>query len=238
VQVAALETSPGRGRARADRQQPYQKMGTAIAKHVRPPRTARAGGDLHSFRGLRAPARVVPRGNRDRRNTTGQTVGDYLLERLRAWDVRHVFGYPGDGINGILAAWGRADNQPQFTRPSYELMMNCDTLLTVGSNFPYTQFLPEFGQARGVQIDIDGKFIGMRYPYEVNLVGDAAATLRGPDPAPEAAGGPVLARRRLILGVPGEDDHEPPVALRQQPQRLGVHPPLAFEGDQPAVNAL
>jgi pyruvate dehydrogenase (quinone) len=64
------------------------------------------------------------------------------------------------------------------TRPSYELMMNCDTLLTVGSNFPYTQFLPDFGQARGVQIDIDGKFIGMRYPYEVNLVGDAAATLR------------------------------------------------------------
>ena len=64
------------------------------------------------------------------------------------------------------------------TRPSYELMKGCDTLLTVGSSFPYTQFLPEFGQARGVQIDIDGKFIGMRYPYEVNLVGDAAATLR------------------------------------------------------------
>jgi pyruvate dehydrogenase (quinone) len=64
------------------------------------------------------------------------------------------------------------------TRPSYEMMRHCDTLLTVGSNFPYTQFLPEFGQARGVQIDIDGKFIGMRYPYEVNLVGDAAATLR------------------------------------------------------------
>jgi pyruvate dehydrogenase (quinone) len=64
------------------------------------------------------------------------------------------------------------------TRPSYEMMKGCDTLLTVGSSFPYTQFLPEFGQARGVQIDIDGKFIGMRYPYEVNLVGDAAATLR------------------------------------------------------------
>jgi pyruvate dehydrogenase (quinone) len=64
------------------------------------------------------------------------------------------------------------------TRPSYDLMMGCDTLLTVGSSFPYTQFLPEFGQARGVQIDIDGKMIGMRYPYEVNLVGDAAATLR------------------------------------------------------------
>ena len=64
------------------------------------------------------------------------------------------------------------------TRPSYEMMMNCDTLLTVGSSFPYTQFLPAFDQARGVQIDIDGKFIGMRYPNEVNLVGDAAATLR------------------------------------------------------------
>jgi pyruvate dehydrogenase (quinone) len=64
------------------------------------------------------------------------------------------------------------------TRPSYEMMMHCDTLLTVGSSFPYTQFLPEFDQARAVQIDIDGKFIGMRYPYEVNLVGDAAATLR------------------------------------------------------------
>jgi pyruvate dehydrogenase (quinone) len=64
------------------------------------------------------------------------------------------------------------------TRPSYELMKNCDTLLTVGSSFPYTQFLPDFGQARAVQIDIDGSLIGMRYPYEVNLVGDAAATLR------------------------------------------------------------
>jgi pyruvate dehydrogenase (quinone) len=64
------------------------------------------------------------------------------------------------------------------TRPSYELMKGCDTLLTVGSSFPYTQFLPAFDQARGVQIDIDGKLIGMRYPYEVNLVGDAAATLR------------------------------------------------------------
>ena len=64
------------------------------------------------------------------------------------------------------------------TRPSYELMRRCDTLLTVGSSFPYTQFLPEFGQARAVQIDIDGRYVGMRYPYEVNLVGDAAATLR------------------------------------------------------------
>jgi pyruvate dehydrogenase (quinone) len=64
------------------------------------------------------------------------------------------------------------------TRPSYEMMQDCDTLLTIGSNFPYTQFLPELDQARAVQIDIDGSLIGMRYPYEVNLVGDARGTLR------------------------------------------------------------
>jgi pyruvate dehydrogenase (quinone) len=64
------------------------------------------------------------------------------------------------------------------TRPSYEMMRGADTLLTVGSSFPYTQFMPEFDQARAVQIDLDPGMIGMRYPYEVNLVGDAATTLR------------------------------------------------------------
>ncbi|MBF6486322.1 thiamine pyrophosphate-requiring protein [Nocardia otitidiscaviarum] len=64
------------------------------------------------------------------------------------------------------------------SRPSYELMRDCDTLLIVGSNFPYTQFMPDFDQARGVQIDLDGTLIGMRYPTEVNLVGDAKSTLR------------------------------------------------------------
>jgi pyruvate dehydrogenase (quinone) len=64
------------------------------------------------------------------------------------------------------------------TKPSWELMQGCDTLLVVGSSFPYSEFLPEEGAARGVQIDIDGRMIGMRYPMEVNLVGDSAATLR------------------------------------------------------------
>jgi pyruvate dehydrogenase (quinone) len=63
------------------------------------------------------------------------------------------------------------------TKPSYQLMRDCDTLLVVGSSFPYSQFLPEFGQARGVQIDIDPNRIGMRYPFEVNLLGDAQRTL-------------------------------------------------------------
>lgn len=64
------------------------------------------------------------------------------------------------------------------TRPSWELMRDCDTLLMIGASFPYSQFLPEFDQARAVQIDIDPTLIGMRYPFEVNLVGDAQATLR------------------------------------------------------------
>ena len=42
------------------------------------------------------------------------TVADQLLQRLREWNVEQVFGYPGDGINGLLAAWGRAENKPQF----------------------------------------------------------------------------------------------------------------------------
>src|SRR5919202_4756242 len=51
-----------------------------------------------------------------------QTVADYLLERLRAWGVEKVFGYPGDGINGLLAAWGRADDQPMFVQSRHEEM--------------------------------------------------------------------------------------------------------------------
>jgi pyruvate dehydrogenase (quinone) len=64
------------------------------------------------------------------------------------------------------------------TKPSAEMMAGCDTLLMVGTSFPYSEWLPEPGQARAVQIDIDGRLVGMRYPTEVDLVGDAAATLR------------------------------------------------------------
>src|SRR3982750_4874641 len=50
------------------------------------------------------------------------TVADVLLDRLRQWGVQQVFGYPGDGINGLLAAWGRADNKPQFVQARHEEM--------------------------------------------------------------------------------------------------------------------
>ena len=64
------------------------------------------------------------------------------------------------------------------TKPSYDMMMDCDTLLMVGSGFPYSEFLPKEGQARGVQIDIRPDMLSLRYPMEVNLVGDSADTLR------------------------------------------------------------
>jgi pyruvate dehydrogenase (quinone) len=63
------------------------------------------------------------------------------------------------------------------TGPSWEMMTACDTLLMVGSGFPYSEFLPEEGQARGVQIDIEPAMLSLRYPMEVNLVGDSRATL-------------------------------------------------------------
>ncbi|HEX5191210.1 MAG TPA: thiamine pyrophosphate-requiring protein [Solirubrobacteraceae bacterium] len=64
------------------------------------------------------------------------------------------------------------------SKPSYDMIEGCDTLLMVGSSFPYSEWLPEVGKARAVQIDIDGRMVGMRYPMEVNLVGDSAETLR------------------------------------------------------------
>jgi len=64
------------------------------------------------------------------------------------------------------------------TEPSWKLMQECDTLLMIGSGFPWTEFLPPEGKARAVQIDIDPAMLGLRYPCEVNLHGDAAETLR------------------------------------------------------------
>ncbi|KRE11690.1 thiamine pyrophosphate-binding protein [Bosea sp. Root483D1] len=63
------------------------------------------------------------------------------------------------------------------TKASWELMQGCDTFLMVGSGFPYAEFLPKPGQARGVQIDVDAGMLGLRYPMDINLIGDATATL-------------------------------------------------------------
>ena len=90
------------------------------------------------------------------------------------------------------------------TKPSDEMMQGCDTLLMIGSGFPYSEWLPEPGQARGVQIDIDAKMLGIRYPMEVNLAGDAQRTLqalpRPPRRARTIAAGSRRSRRTSSAG--------------------------------------
>lgn len=107
--------------------------------------------------------------------------------RGAAAEVREVAELLGAGVaKALLGKDSLPDDLPYVTgsigllgtRPSYEMMRDCDTLLTIGSSFPYTQFMPEDGQARGVQIDIDPGLIGLRYPYEFNIVADSAAALR------------------------------------------------------------
>jgi pyruvate dehydrogenase (quinone) len=75
------------------------------------------------------------------------------------------------------------------TQPSWDLMRDCDTLLMVGSSFPYAEFLPEEGQVKAVQIDIKAGMLSLRYPMDVNLVGDAAETLKALLPLIEQKGG-------------------------------------------------
>ena len=98
-----------------------------------------------------------------------------LADRLGAGAAKALLGK--DVLPDTLS-WVTGSIGLLGTKASWDLMMGCDTLLTVGSNFPYTQFMPKLEQARAVQIDLDGKYIGMRYPYEVNLVADARTALR------------------------------------------------------------
>ncbi|WP_313242595.1 thiamine pyrophosphate-requiring protein [Stutzerimonas nitrititolerans] len=98
-----------------------------------------------------------------------------VAERLGAGVAKALLGkaaLPDDlpWVTGSIGLLG--------TEPSYKLMTECDTLLMIGSGFPYSEFLPEEGQARGVQIDLKADMLSIRYPMEVNLQGDSAETLR------------------------------------------------------------
>ena len=98
-----------------------------------------------------------------------------VAERLQAGVAKALLGkaaLPDDlpFVTGSIGLLG--------TKPSWDLMKGCDTFLMVGSAFPYSEFLPKPGDARGVQIDIDGSRLSLRYPMEVNMVGDSAVTLR------------------------------------------------------------
>ena len=98
----------------------------------------------------------------------------HTAERLGAGIAKALLGkaaVPDDlpFVTGAIGVLG--------TRPSSRMMEDCDTLLMVGSSFPYAEFLPPEGQARCVQIDTDPRAIGLRYPTELGLVGDSRATL-------------------------------------------------------------
>ena len=98
-----------------------------------------------------------------------------LAERLHAGVAKALLGkaaVPDDlpYVTGSIGLLG--------TKPSWDLMKGCDTFLMIGSSFPYSEFLPKPGDARGVQIDIDGAQLSLRYPMEINLIGDSAATLK------------------------------------------------------------
>jgi pyruvate dehydrogenase (quinone) len=98
-----------------------------------------------------------------------------VAERLQAGVAKALLGkaaVPDDlpFVTGSIGLLG--------TKPSWDLMKGCDTFLMVGSAFPYSEFLPKPGAARGVQIDIEGSRLSLRYPMEVNLVGDSKTSLR------------------------------------------------------------
>jgi pyruvate dehydrogenase (quinone) len=148
-------------------------------------------GTVHSGSGYTAP-RVTPRKDDIERAAhvlnegervailVGSGARDARAEVLQAADLL------GAGIAKALLGKDVVPDTLPFvtgsigflgTKPSYRMMMECDTLLMIGSGFPYSEFLPKEGQARGVQIDIDPAMLSIRYPMEVSLTGDSADTL-------------------------------------------------------------
>ncbi len=155
------------------------------------PEPARKHGTIHSSPGWTAP-RVVPRQNdleraaeilndgekvailvgQGARKATNEVMG--LAEKLGAGVAKALLGKTvlDDSLPYCTGSIGLLG-----TKPSWTLMNECDTFLMVGSSFPYSEFLPEPGQARGVQIDLDGRMLNIRYPMELGLIGDAKSTL-------------------------------------------------------------
>ena len=152
----------------------------------------REHGTVHSGIGHTARAAVPPDAELQRAAdvlNAGQRVAMLVgAGALNATDeIVDVAQALGAGVaKALLGKAALPDELPYCTgcigllgsKPSWDLMAQCDTLLMVGSSFPYAEFLPPEGTARGVQIDIDARMLGLRYPMEVNLVGDSRETLR------------------------------------------------------------
>ena len=121
---------------------------------------------------LNAGTRVALMVGQGAANATDEVLA--VADRLGAGIAKALLGkyvVPDDVpyVTGTLGLLG--------TRPSYDMMNECDTLLMVGTCYPYSEFLPKPGHARGVQIDIDPRNVGLRFPTEVNLIGDSRDTL-------------------------------------------------------------
>ena len=151
-----------------------------------------AHGTIHSSLGYSPPV-VVPsdadlRAAADILNAGEKVAMLVGAGALRATDeVIEIADMLGAGIAKALLGKAAVPDDLPFvtgsigllgTKPSSDMMADCDTLLMVGSSFPYSEFLPEEGSARGVQIDLDARMIGIRYPMERQLIGDAGVTLR------------------------------------------------------------
>src|SRR5689334_18168490 len=151
----------------------------------------RKHGTVHSGVGYSSP-RVIPKDSDLQRAADILNAGERVAMLVGAGalqstdEVVEIADILGAGVaKALLGKAVLPDELPFCTgpigllgsKPSWDMMEECDTLLMVGSSFPYSEFLPKEGQARGVQIDIDPKLIGVRYPMEVNLVGDSTETL-------------------------------------------------------------
>ena len=152
----------------------------------------RKHGTVHSGIGYSSP-RVIPKDVDLRRAAEILNAGQKVAMLVGAGalgatdEVIEVADILGAGVAKALLGKAVIPDDLPFcagpigllgSKPSWDMMTECDTLLIVGSSFPYSEFLPREGQARGVQIDIDAKMLSIRYPTEVNLVGDSAETLR------------------------------------------------------------
>jgi pyruvate dehydrogenase (quinone) len=139
-----------------------------------------AESKVPDIEGLQAAAKVLNEGTKVAMlvgagclNATDEVIA--VADRLGAGLAKALLGkaaVPDDlpFVTGGIGLLG--------TKPSWDLMQECDTFLMVGSAFPYSEFLPKPGHARGVQIDIKGEMLSLRYPMEVTLLGDSAATLK------------------------------------------------------------
>jgi pyruvate dehydrogenase (quinone) len=152
----------------------------------------RAHGSVYSSVGFRQP-RVVPR-EEDLRDAAQVLNGGKKVAMLigrgaigAEEEVIQTADLLGCGVAKALNGKAALPDDLPFvtgpigllgTKPSDHMMQSCDALLMVGTSFPYSEWLPKEGQARAVQIDIDGRNLGMRYDVDVNLVGDAKETLR------------------------------------------------------------